>query len=520
MKLKILLFIVASLLFFGCSSKYISNAVEREVHLSQKESNSLYEYSKEDIETQKFSSGFYPLTNHLDSFAARVMLANAATKSIKIQYFSYHEGITGSLLMNALIDAANRGVEVEVLLDDMSLNTKDYQLASINHHENITIRSFNPTSSRGALHIVEIGVYPSSLGRRMHNKAFIVDNSMAVFGGRNIGDQYFGLSEDLYFLDDDVLAMGKIVNDLTNQFEYYFSSKFSVSYEKIADGDKSDMIKGKKEFEEYFKSEEAKYYKELFLEREFVQLILKKEIPFYFANADLYYDMPNKIETDTDDKTYHIEGKVDHKYTPKKSFIIINPYFMPNSKMMEEFRKLREEGVKIEVVTNSLEATDGKFVYAYYKDYQEELLRMGVKLYEIIPSALGDELKGQKYNKSKVKAITTLHAKTMIIDGRYFVIGSRNLDPRSRNLNTELVAIIDSPELCKYEKEVFNYITQPYNAYELSLVCEDNDDLDCEIFWSANIDGEDKTFDNDGDASMWDKIIVFFSKLFPIEELL
>ena len=519
MKIKKLLCVVTLLLLVGCSSKYVAIGEDREVNLGQKESNSLYEYSKEEIDTQKFSSGFYPLTDHLDSFAARVMLANAATKSIKLQYFSYHEGITGSILMNAIGDAANRGVKVEMLLDDMSLNSKDEILASINQHENITIRSFNPTNNRGALHIVEMGIYPSSLGRRMHNKAFIVDNSMAVFGGRNIGDQYFGLSEDLYFLDDDILAMGKIVNDLTNQFEYYFSSKFSVSYENIADGDKSEMVKGKEDLEEYLKSKEANYYEELFLEREFVQLFIKKEVPFYFANADLYFDKPKKIETESDDKTYHLEGTIDQKYSPKKSFIITNPYFIPNVKIMDELRKLREKGVEIAVATNSLEATDGKFVYAYYKDYQEELLRMGVKLYEIIPSALNDELKGQKY-MSEVESITTLHAKTMIIDGRYFVIGSSNLDPRSRNLNTELVAIIDSPELCEYEKEVFDFITQPNNAYELSLECEGNDSLDCEIVWSANIDGEDKKFDNDGDASMMDKIIVFFSKLFPIEELL
>ncbi len=196
----------------------------------------------------------------------------------------------------------------------------------------------------------------------------------------------------------------------------------------------------------------------------------------------------------------------------------MNPYFIPDDEMMALFKTLRAQGVEISVLTNSLESTDGEWVYAYYSLKQEALLKMGVKLYEIYPSAFSEALKNQAYNLHKKTPRSTLHAKTMIIDGRYFVIGSRNLDPRSRNLNTEMVAVIESVELSKHEKKLFDILTEPEHAYELKLICDVNDN--CEIRWHAVIEGKEVVFDSDGDAGFIDKMFVFFSRILPVEDLL
>jgi putative cardiolipin synthase len=410
--------IIILLINTGCSTKHLSVDKDREVHLSAKESNVLYEYAKDDIESHAPMSGYYPLANHLDSLSARVILAKVATKSIKFQYFTFHGDESGSLLMYSVLEAADRGVTVEILIDDIELNKFDKVLASINDHPNITFRTFNPTNTRASLHYVEIGLNSDTLGRRMHNKAFIVDNSMAVFGGRNIGDIYFGQNIKNYFIDNDILVVGPFVNELTNQFEHYFSSRFSVDFENIYKASIKDIKKERDIYNELLNSQEYKHFFEVVSKRSFVKKFRAKELPLYFASAELYYDMPEKIATDPKDRTYHIEGSVDNKYMPEKSLVVVNPYFIPNEEMIKIFKDLRNKGVEISILTNSLESTDGKAVYAYYSEYQEELLKMGVKLFETHPHALKSELLAQAYNTEKVLPKTGLHAKTIIIDGK------------------------------------------------------------------------------------------------------
>ena len=511
--------IVLSLFFIvGCSSKHIEVKEDRSFSSPKKSSSLLYHYAKNDISAQAPKSGYYPLEHHLDSLSARIMLANAATKSIKVQYFTFYSDLSGKLLLEALIAAADRGVKVEILIDDIALSDHDHYIAVVNNHKNISIRSFNPTNSRGILRNVEIVLNPNTLGRRMHNKSFIVDNSMAVFGGRNIGNLYFGLSKDNYFVDNDILAVGPFVNKLTYTFNYYFANKFSVDFTHIAKVSEKELKKGKRRYTGALKSSKFKHFRKSVLSRPFVDAFKKKNLALYFAKAELYYDGPNKIGTASDDRTYHIKGNIDKKYIPKKSFVIVNPYFIPDDDMMTLFKTLRSQGVKISVLTNSLESTDSKSVYAYYALKQEELLKMGVKLYETHPRAFREALKKQAYNIKKLAPHSALHAKTMIIDDKYFVIGSRNQDPRSRNLNTETAAVIESIELSKYEKKVFNILIEPERAYELKLVCDEDDN--CKVRRHAIIDGKEVVFGSHGDASFTDEILVLFSRMLPIEELL
>jgi len=510
--------LIALVLLSGCGAKHIGIKKDRALILSEKTSDSLYEYIDENIEAQAPKSGFYPLENELDSLSARILLAKSAKHHIAIQYFVFHSNSTGLILTKALIDAANRGVKVDVLIDDMAISYNDKEIALINSHKNITVRVFNPTNSRRALHYVEMGLYSDTVGRRMHNKSFVADNSIAIFGGRNIGDHYFGTSKDGFFVDNDVLAVGPIVNDITNQFRRYFSNSLSVDFKFIGEVEATEKEELKKLLTEVQNKKTYKLLKEALLQSQFYSYFTSKTLPLYFGDSELLYDMPQKVVTNIEDTQYHLKSKIPKKITATKNFYITNPYFIPSEKMMQRLQALRNRGVDIALLTNSLESTDTISVYAYYSQVQKQLLEMGVRLYETHPQAFEDEVLNQKYNLFKKMPRAALHAKTIVIDDDIFAIGSVNMDPRSRNLNTELVGLIKSKELNAYEKNVFEIMTEPRNAYELRLEYDENNES--KITWTGIRDGKKQTFYHDGDASLWMRIKKTMTTWFPVRDLL
>ncbi len=195
-----------------------------------------------------------------------------------------------------------------------------------------------------------------------------------------------------------------------------------------------------------------------------------------------------------------------------------SPYFIPNEKMMLRFRTMLARGVDVAILTNSLESSDQTTVYAYYSQMQKQLLKMGVRLFEIHPSAFKKELLNQGYNLLKSMPKSALHAKTIVIDDDLFAIGSANMDPRSRNLNTEMVGIIQNRALNAYEAEVFQKMTAPENSYKLSLTYNDNNRAT--IVWKATLDGKKKQFYKDGNASWWLRVKKNLSLWFPVRDLL
>ena len=512
-KYYISLLVTMLLVFNGCAGKHLGIKEDRPLHLSKKSSTLLYKYAKDDILAHAPQSGFYPLENHINSLAARLALANHAVKSIRIQYFTFAADTAGTVLLKALIKAANRGVKIDILIDDIALDMHDDRIALINMHKNITFRVFNPTKARASLHYVEMGLRSNTVGRRMHNKAFIVDNSMAIYGGRNIGDIYFGTDSEHFFVDNDVLVAGPFVNQLNHEFEYYFVNKLSVDFDEIMKGDILTKIQVKLDFDKVENNQHYGDLKKALKESTFYKAFSAKQLPLYFADAALYYDMPQKITTPNSDHTYHLQSKIPKKLLAKKSFYMVSPYFIPNEKMMKRIKGLREKGVDVAILTNSLESTDSVSVYTYYADYQKKLLEMGVRLYEIHPDAYKDEVLQQSYNKLKKMPQAGLHAKTIVVDDSFFVIGSTNMDPRSRNLNTELVSVIRSKELNKYEKAVFKDMTSLKNAYTLEL--EYDADNHSRIIRKAIINNKEQKFYDEENVSFWLKIKKGFTRIIP-----
>jgi len=519
-KVVVTLLTVVTLSFLsGCAGKHVGIQEDRPLHLSTANSDALYEYCAEDVAAQSPKSGFHPLEHHLDSLAARIMLAQAAKHRITVQYFTFYTDDVGVILTKALVDAADRGVKVDVLLDDIELVEDDELTALVNAHPNITIRVFNPTNARGNLHYIEMGLNADTVGRRMHNKSFTADNSMAVYGGRNIGDVYFGLDEDSFFVDNDMLTVGPLVNEITNEFDIYFANAYSVDFDHIAKGDKKDLDTRLEELVDVLRNDvAANPLRNALKNRKITQEFNAKQLSLYFGDAVLLYDMPQKITTDVKDTSTHIQSMIPQDIHATERFYMVSPYFIPNEKMLARIQKMLDKGIDVAVLTNSLESSDSAAVYAYYSLSQKKLLEMGVRLYEIHPYAFSDAVLNQEYNTLKDMPTAMLHAKTIVIDDDIFVIGSVNMDPRSRELNTELVSIIKSPGLNAHETKVFELMTAPENAYELEL--EYNDDNSSKVVWKATINGEEKKFYNHGDSSTWLNLKRNMSLWFPLEDLL
>jgi putative cardiolipin synthase len=530
-KLLYLLSFISIFLFLGCAGKHINTADSVVIDKYKVSSESLYYLAKDDVSSHYPKTGFYPLQNNLDAFAARVCLIKAAKKTLDLQYFIFAEDQTAYFLTHMLIEAADRGVKVRILLDDLLKKDTDVELDALASHPNIEIKFFNPTTARKFMGWLQMAFNIDTLGRRMHNKLLVADNSAAIIGGRNIENIYFAADKDAIFIDNDVLAIGPLAAQATNEFETYWRNKISVSVHKLATNeDKADYQNLRKSLDEYIHSIEYNDYNKEASQRDFAKSAKKSEIPLFYGDAKLYFDIPSKITLSEDDTSTHLSKHIKPLLKNiKKSLKIINPYFIPNEKMMSELRELRQRGVEIYIVTNSLATNDGIPVYSAYSRYHRELIKLGVHLYELNPNSFSYIYKNQKYRRGSIPR-SSLHAKNMLIDDEIFIIGSANLDPRSIKLNTEVVAVIHSKELAKVEAKVFKNITKPQNVFKLSLEDISPDDCDdvCKlvphentrVVWTTKQNGKEVKYYNDADAGFWRRFGSNLSTYIPLDKYL
>ena len=513
------------ILFAGCSLKTVPKAQEiTPMKVQKKLSDTMYYLSSSDVARHTPQSGLYPLHNNLDAFMARVGLIKEAKKSLDLQYFIYADDETAYAVTALLIQAADRGVHVRVLVDDLLKKDKDVEITALATHPNIEIKLFNPTTMRRFSGWVQMAFNINTLGRRMHNKILVADNSAVVLGGRNIENLYFAADKDKIFIDNDILAIGPLARDASEEFEIYWQSPMAVNIEKLSKNQsKKEYKKLLQELKEYLGSIEYKEYMGEVKKRAFAKAFMKKSIPLIYAQTKLYYDYPTKITTSTKNDSTHLSKDIlPYMLAAKKSIKIINPYFIPSKKMMSYIKLLRAKGVEITILTNSLATNDAIAVYASYSKFQRELLKLGVRLYELNPYSFSYIYKHQHYRKGSIPR-SSLHAKSIIIDDDIFIIGSANLDPRSIKLNTEVVAVVHSKEFVAIETKVFKEATRAENIFTLSL--ERQPHYDCAItcipqqenrlVWRTKKDGVFVEYYNEGDAGFWRRVGAAVSRYFP-----
>ena len=417
-------------------------------------------------------SAFRLLPTGIDAFVARAVLIELAERTLDLQYYIFHPDKTGSLIVDRLIAAADRGVRVRVLLDDWgTLDKKDESVAGLDAHPNIEVRLFNPYTHRSGLYrLLELLLRFARVNRRMHNKQFIADGVATILGGRNIGDEYFGVGE-LDFQDVDVLGAGPVARQSTASFETYWNSPFAVPITKLGKfaPDPTFFPTARAKLRDRCDGLQDSIYTKALTESHLAQDLRADDLHVHWAPARVIADPPDKLNQPVGlQSDAYLGGQLSPYASATKSELrVVSPYFVPGQSGVEFFASRRQDGVDVRVLTNSLAATDVWLVHAGYMKYRRPLLEEGVRLFELRPEAVG----ARKPRASKAtigSSRASLHGKTFVFDGTSVFIGSVNLDPRSLQQNTEVGVLVSSPELAGEVAALFEQWSGPTKAYEVT----------------------------------------------------
>jgi len=411
--------------------------------------------------------------------------------------------------MSALLDAADRGVRVRLLLDDLYLEGKDVNLAILDAYPNVHVRLFNPFASRSA-HFMDFLFDFARVNHRMHDKAFVIDNSVAIVGGRNIGDPYFSANDEANFRDVDLFAAGPIVKEVSDSFDVFWNSPWATSVREFEENRPSpeevrDLV-GR--LDQKIASDQSFPFKtikdgpalEHFAEQMRARLI--------WGKATLLADMPDKPETSEPAVVEALH--VDVGQTLKHELLLESAYFVPAEQGTENLCKLVARGVRVRILTNSLLSNDEVAVFAAYAKRREDLLRCGVELHELRTDA---KFVRKDWTWLNGRSEANLHTKAAVFDRSKVLIGSFNMDPRSKYLNTELAVLVESPELAEKVAAFIESGMSLDNSYLLKL---DNGD----IVWLAREGTQDLRFDHEPNADLWRTIETDILSLLPIDELM
>jgi cardiolipin synthase C len=459
-------------------------------------------------------SGFRTLVQGEQAFAARLQLVAAAEKTIDSQYYIWHDDLTGQTMHAMLLKAADRGVRVRLLLDDLDTAGKDQLLRTIDAHPNIEIRLFNPFANRD----MRAGDFVSDtrrVNRRMHNKTLTVDNIATIFGGRNIGDEYFDAAEEVAFADMDALGVGPIALDVSRQFDLYWNSEYvyPISAFDWESPITEDQVTALREISDTrLEAARASRYADVLREVSLARVERISEIDYVWSDWQLVYDQPGAITTNKVSKKTHLAPWIlESMNNTREDLVIVSPYFVPGEKFTSELVALVERGVRVRILTNSLQANDVSLVHAGYMRYRKDLIRGGVELYEFRSTSnkVRRRLKRERIDAAK----TSLHAKFFGYDEHYLFIGSFNLDGRSAKLNTELGTYFASPGQARelstsLDETVLNF------AYRVDF--DDRGKLE----WVGMVEGQEVRHSHEPDTSWWKRVSTgFLSYVVPESQL-
>ncbi|NVD08708.1 phospholipase D family protein [Vibrio sp. JPW-9-11-11] len=446
-------------------------------------------------------TGFLPLNFGEDALLARLALIESAQTSLDLQYYIYRNDETSHLLTWRLYQAAERGVRIRLLLDDMQ-QRNDRHMAELNRHPNIEIRLFNPHQYRQA-RVLAMASDFERLNRRMHNKSLTADGVASIVGGRNIGNEYFAFESAVEFGDFDLLLFGEAVEQTATQFDLYWNSRYAIPIEWIVTESRtltqSDIQKAVDTLQLEQKFSSGRYN---FTDLALYQQLIQGSIKLYWGKGAVWYDHPDKVEHQ---QSQLVENLSQLLATAKQSVVIISPYFVPTESGTEALIAAAQRGIDITIVTNSLASNDVFAVHGWYAKYRRPLVEGGVQLWEI-KSTANSNSQWSMTGSSRA----SLHAKVVMVDQRVLFVGSMNWDPRSGELNTEMAAVIEQPEyvektLARLPNELKN------NAYLMGV--EDD-----QLVWRDL--STDTRLTSEPDASIWRQIGAWLAGLLPIENQL
>lgn len=434
-------------------------------------------------------SGFFLLDSVDNALTSRIALVDGATRALDLQYYAIHADASTEVLLQKIRDAARRGVRVRILLDDFNSVGEDAQVLRLAFEPNIEIRLFNPLAGPRNNMLGRIITSLHDVGRmqkRMHNKLFIADNAWGITGGRNLGDRYFGSGDTQNFVDLDVLAAGRIVRDMSASFDRFWNDKLAYPVQTLLDEEDLETLRqwqpASTPQARAAASGPAKPVLPVTVSPTVLPSVSTAEaaqaerppldlrtVPLVWAPSTLLVDQPGKIGPGDDEVNAGetvIDGLLALMQQAERDVLIISPYFVPGARMMAVYEQLRKRGVRVRVLTNSLASNDAPAAHAGYARYRKALLDMGVELYEMRSDPeTAAELLGSSRGRSERRgwfgsgpggskgeaalARASLHSKAVVIDQRWSIIGSMNLDLRSQLKNSEVALLIRGPAMAQ-----------------------------------------------------------------------
>lgn len=456
-------------------------------------------------------SGVHALADGRNAFAARVLLAQAAERTLDVQYYIWHKDMTGTLLFAALRAAADRGVRVRLLLDDQGTSGLDDLLSALDAHPAIEVRLFNPFAGRGMRALGYLTDFGRA-NRRMHNKSFTADNQVAIVGGRNIGDEYFGADDDVLFADLDVMAIGPVVSDVSRDFDRYWNSNSSYPVNgllpRVGAAALEELSAAASRIEG---SAQAMAYVRAWRASVFADDLLGGRLVFEWAVTRMVSDDPAKGLGLAEPRTLVINKLKKKMGEPVSELNLVSPYFVPTAAGVDALVELVRSGVKVKLLTNSLEATDVAAVHAGYAKHRRALLEAGVSLHEF--RRLTQASARRRTLGLGGSSASSLHSKTFSVDRKRVFVGSFNFDPRSANLNTEMGFVIESAVLANRIFAAFNE-RMAEEAYEVRL------GADRRLYWLERRGNTVLRHDVEPGTSSRERAGVFIMSVLPIEWLL
>jgi putative cardiolipin synthase len=467
-------------------------------------------------------NGTYVLFNGLEAFAARWSLIQAAERTLDLQYYIWHPDTSGSLIVQALWNAAERGVRVRILLDDANTGGLDVAIAAMNAHPNIEVRLFNPFVHR-TFRIADFVADFGRVHRRMHNKSFTADNQVTVVGGRNIGDEYLGGETSVAFMDMDAMVMGTVVREVSADFDEYWNSESSYPVHVLfRPFSEQELLEARQQWERLGAVPQAQRYLQAAASLKLLQQMRAGTLPLTWSTAYLWSDDPAKVLNSADRKDLTLMRQLEAKFgNPRTELQLVSPYFVPGRAMTDLLVGFVARGIQVSVLTNSLAATDVAPVYAGYLRYRDDLLRGGVRLFELKPAAQTPGLSDQE-DEVRLRGVfgsrggssgASLHAKTFAVDRDRIFVGSFNLDPRSATLNTELGLVFESPVLANRLATIFD-VDVLNEAYELRMAENGR------VTWIERTAAGEVRHTSTPGASAFRSLWIGLLSLFPIEGLL
>lgn len=461
-------------------------------------------------------SAFHVISAGVDGFITRVEIVRNAERTLDLQYFIYRGDETGRMLTEELRRAADRGVRVRVLVDDGDTTAGDEQILQLDGYPNMQVRVFNPFDYRKhnrVLRSLDFLFHRSRLDYRMHNKLLVADNSIALIGGRNVGNQYFQLDPTSQFADDDVFAAGPIAQSLSQSFDEFWNSDMTVPASSLSKAASPSLPQAAAT--PLIAGSGLDYLSRIASGEPYASLVGERA-PLVWASARMVYDSPDKKRVVKHEQTGRLmaQAVTGEMGTVQSELLMVSPYFVPSDGELALLKQLRERNAAVRVLSNSLESAPQLAAQSGYQKLRLSLLQEGVELYEV--RALLDDTRGSGQTRRISRYGTyALHAKLYVFDRRRLFVGSWNYDQRSLRINTEIGLLIDSPELASQVALRFEAMVRPQEAYKVVLMQDGNGKP--RLVWDTEIDHNKVELAREPSRGWWQRQRVRLLALLPLQ---